>query len=163
MKVLSIKENYDQFTSASGTKHCHQFTLMMDFDKYDCQICGSSKVQGYCNIGDWVNISISKFTKNQYTLEKIEVDYQEKSFEKTPEQLVKEIQNTPVQFGHFSPQNIPLSPFRGTEAETAIAVSAKFHAINSRLPGTPLISIQKEVIADADIIYAWLMDKKNNP
>jgi hypothetical protein len=171
MRVKSINENYDQFESAAGIKHCHQFTLIMDFDEYDCQICSSNKMQGYCQVGDWVNISVSKFTKNQYTLEKIEVDHGSVSYdydphrsESIPADMMKDIRETgskvvplPKQEAIFMPASM------GTEAETAIAVSAKFHAINSRMPGTPLITVQKEVIDDAEIIYQWLMDKKKNP
>jgi len=149
-KVLAIEENYDHFPKGNPTNYCHRFLLQYEFDEYDCQICTKSTVQTFCNIGDMVDIRISTFTKNQYTLS--EIVMVSPAFPKQENQI--------PQIPAYSPLSKIKEP--GNEPEMAMLIAADFHAKRSQMPFAEVApDIEKNVIPDAEKILAWIMSKKN--
>lgn len=149
-KVIAIDENYDRFPKPNPNRFCHRFLLQFQLDDYDCQICTESTEQNFCKVGDKVDVKVSKFTKNQYTLESIIVVSPAFPIPKT------EVPTIP----YFPP--IDRSIKTGNEPEMAIRISAEFHAKRSHIPLTDAPTIEGDVIPDAEKILAWIYSQKKS-
>lgn len=163
--VGDIAENFDQFMhKATNTqKYCHRFDIEVEHEIFNCQLCIDTPTQHFCGIFEEVEFKISSFQagKNQYTLESInrvsatavpKIPVSTGSMqpkEKSPEDFIQEIRNSPLQIVDNS--NIAIA---------ALQAASEFWTKKNDIPFSPgADQTANDVIVTAEFYYNWLKSK----